>query len=240
LTNATDVLEFKLTQVWQKEAKNGLEGKRRAVDSVLRIIALGRNWTRQSDLLKRELMITRIAQRFGVKEETVWGRLKELQAQLGTNSRPSVSSPEETRSSETAEQKSPASGHERQLLEVLLAEPKLVSVAAKQIEVNWLTHPGVRQLIEGLYRLEAEGMEPTLDHLRTRINNPALIEKALQLQERGLANPDRASWLEKIVDCFRDQLDKSRKQELQTQLKEIQDREAAMEILRQIQNRRGS
>lgn len=81
LTNAVDVLEFKLTRVLTVEANNGTEGRRRAVDAVLGILALAPPLPDQAAAVKQELMVTRIAQRLALKEETVWARLRELRRQ---------------------------------------------------------------------------------------------------------------------------------------------------------------
>lgn len=235
LTNAADVLEFKLNQMWQSEGQRDLESRRRAVDSLLRIIALGPASVRQEEQLKRELMITRLAKRFGLKEETLWARLKELQAEKNA-----TRSSEETAPRSISARRVPAATHERELLEVLLAEPKLVAVAASEITASQVEHLGLRQLFEGLGRLLAEGQEPSLDQLRSRLDNPPLIAKALELQERGLANADRSAWLQGILGCFRHKREQSRKQELQTQLHELgTDQAAALELLRQLQNRTG-
>src|SRR5262249_25090886 len=78
LTNAVDVLEFKLTRVLASAAQEGVEGRRRAVDEVLRVIALAPEMPGQAGAVKRELMVTRISQRLGLKEETIWARLAEL------------------------------------------------------------------------------------------------------------------------------------------------------------------
>src|SRR5262249_60902562 len=78
LTKAADVLEFKLTRVLETEAASGVEGKRRAIDAVLGVIALAPALPGQGGAVKQELIVTRIAQRLGLKQETVWARLREL------------------------------------------------------------------------------------------------------------------------------------------------------------------
>jgi DNA primase len=232
LTNAADVLEFKLSQVWDSEAQTGIEGRRRAVDAVLGILALAPEMTDQASALKRELMVTRIAHRLGVKEETVWARLQELR----TARRAAEGSP-----GPAAEEKraAPAAPHERQLLEVLLAEPGLVATAAAELPAAEVEHAGLRVLLEGLYRLHAEGAEPSLDRLRPRIDNPPLMEKAHQLQEMGRKISDRPGTLRGILLRFAERRALPEKQELRNQLHATSDHAAAVELLRQLQNRTG-
>jgi DNA primase len=230
LTNAADVLEFKLNQVWAAEASTGVEGKRRAVDAILGILAAAPARTDRD--LKAQLMVTRIAQRLGVKEETVWARLRELREARRPAEDSAAGGGEPRRAA-------PAAPHERQLLEVLLAEPGLVKLAAAEVHPTEIEHPGLCLLLEGLYRLHAEGAEPTLDRLRARIDNPPLMAKALELQEVGRANSDRPAWLKGVLGCFAERRARPEKQELRNQLHATSDHAAAVELLRQLQNRTG-
>jgi DNA primase len=236
LTNAADVLEFKLTQVLTDERYQGLDGTRRAIDSVLTIIARGQKLTDQASQVKRELMVTRIAQRFGVREETIWARLKELRQEQENGSQKKT----ETISELAEVRKGPAEPHERELLQVLLAEPALVAEAFKKLAPAQIEHPGLRTLIEGLYRLLAEGVEPSLDQLRSRIDNAPLLQRALEMQDIGLANSDRRSWFYKIIVCFQDRQDEQWKRELQTKLTaayESKDSQKVAELFKQLKNR---
>src|SRR5262249_13114471 len=126
---------------------------------------------------------------------------------------------------------------ERELLEVLLADPALVAVAAKEIRPEHLQHPGLRRLLEGLYSLLAEGEPPTLDLLRTRIEHPKLATKALKFQEVGLLNNDRPAWLRRLMEAFRRKLQvEPRKQELKNQLHAANDHATALDLFRRLQN----
>src|SRR5205823_2427757 len=78
LETAADALEFKLQRVTAGGAADGVEGRRRAADAVLAVIALAPELSGQSGAMKRELMVTRIAQRLGLRETTVRARLDEL------------------------------------------------------------------------------------------------------------------------------------------------------------------
>src|SRR5262249_13796542 len=140
---------------------------------------------------------TRIAQRLALNEKTVRARLRELRDRMRPRTSDGSTSEEATPSA------APAAPEERELLTVLLADPALVPVAAAEIQPGQIQHPGLRQLLEGLYALQAEGLLPTLDLLRPRIANPRLATKALEFQELGRANSDRLGWLRKILVVFR-------------------------------------
>lgn len=229
LTNAVDVLEFKLNRVWAREGP-GVEGQRRAVDAVLGVLALA-PVTRS---IKMELIINRIASRAGLKEEIVWQRLKEIRdRRAGSAGDRSSISPEST---DSEVRSAPAAAHEVELLEALLADPNAVAPIRQEIEPGQVEHPGLRLLVEELYRLHEEGHPPDLDHLRARIENPALLATARQLHERGQAKPSAQAYARDVLSRFRQRRAARRKLELQNRLQAASDDAAKVEILRQFQD----
>ncbi len=232
LTGAVDALEFKLNQVLAGPGPLGVEGKRRAVDAILGIIAAAPPLAGENGQVKTQLMVTRIAQRLALKEETVWARLHELRAGRRGDA-PPRSRPEE----ETGPRQAPAAAQEVQLLQVLLADPALVATARASIAPEAIAHPGLRELLSGLYDLHAAGEPPTLDLLRPRIENVRLTTKALELQDLGRHHSDRSAWLDALLAFFRAQHGRQEKEKLHDQLHAASDHEAAMELLRQLQNR---
>jgi DNA primase len=231
LANAVDALEFKLNHVLAGDGATTLEGQARAVDTVLGIVALAPEMPGQKGAVKQQLIVSRIARRLGLREETVWARLRELRARKRGPSRPGGDG------EETEKRQAPTLARERQLLQVLLAEPGLVATAAAHIRAEEIAHPGLRQLLHGLYDLQARGEPPDLDRLRPLIGNPALAQAALDLQEVGRMNTDRAAWLHGLLAEYRKHRLESTKQELQNQLQAVGDHTEAVELLRQLQIR---
>lgn len=250
LDKAIDVFEYKLAQVW-REAQTGVEGQRRAVEQMLTILAA----TPDERSVKMQLMVNRIAHRLGLKEETLWTRLRELRSRRADREAPRTATPHsDGRAARVSEQRSssdqragsasdrndaeprtaPAPRHEIELLEVLLADGALVQQALPHISPAELEHPGVRLLLESLYRLHAEGLEPDLDHLRTRLDNEKLLAKAAELRERGLVLRDRAGCLQEVLTRFRDRREKRRTEELKTKALAVADHEAGRRILEQL------
>src|SRR5205823_2371149 len=117
--------------------------------------------------------------------ETVWARLKELRNQR----RPAP--PRADGAAGAQERQAVAAKVEEELLQVLLADPALVPVAATEVAPEHVEHPGLRRLLAGLYAIRDEGLTPDLDLLRARLDNPRLVEFALDAQEKGRRNPDR-------------------------------------------------
>jgi DNA primase len=231
LANAVDALEFKLSQVLAGEASTGVEGRRRAVEAVLTIIARAPELTDQKMAVKQQLIVTRIAHQLGLREEIVRARLRELRRQRESSQRPTHSD------TPAGKRAAPAAPREKQLLQVLLANPALVPVATAAISVEELEHPGIRQLVAGLYALQARGERPELDRLRDEITNPALAETALRYEEIGRLHAEPAVYLQGLVNEFRKQRLDRDKQELQSQLLAASDHTEAVELLRQLQVR---
>jgi DNA primase len=231
LENAVDALEYKLNHVLASEAANSLEGRRRAVETILGIIALAPEMAGQKGAVKQQLVVSRIAQRLALKEETVWARLRELRQQRLSAGRTKATDAGEVK------QAAPALARERQLLQVLLAHPRLVAAAAAEIPIAEISHPGLRKLLQGIYDLQARGETPEFDRLRPDLDNPALAQAALELQEDGRKNAEPDSWLEGLLAEFRKLRLDEHKLELQNQLQAAGDRTEAAELLRQYQLR---
>ena len=230
LENAVNPLDFKLNQLAAGEAFGSIEGKRRAVDAVLKIIALTPELAGRAAQLRRELAVTRLAQRVGVREEGLWAALKELQP-----GRRRGEAPAPKPAGDEAARQMPAAAHERDLLQVLLAEPELVAAAGEAIRPAQVQHPGVRQLVEAMYALDAEGQLPDVERLRERVNNPPLIAYAFRARDIGRQERDRAGWLSKIAAEFRKRHAQPRIEELHNQLHAAGDDAAKIELLRQLQ-----
>jgi len=175
------------------------------------------------------LTISRIAQRLSLREETLWERLTELRSQR----RPAAPSGVPG----SPERKAAASPRERQLLEVLLAEPKLVAIAADNVPLEEIDHPGLRELLRELYSLHSQGRTPDLETLRPTIENPELAQAALRMQSIGRMIADRPGALSGLVSEFKKKRSASEKQELQNQLQAASDHTEAVELLKQLQQR---
>jgi DNA primase len=235
LTKAEDVLEFKLNRVCTQNDLRSVEGRRQAIDAVLKVLALAP----ETRSVKLELMVNRIAHRLGVlKEETLWIRLMELREKRQSGDR-DLRRPAAAEAPTAEVRQAPAAVHEVELLEVLLADPGLVATASAELPARAVEHPGLRLLLEGLYRLQAEGVVPDLDQLRPRIDNQPLLAKALHLQERGSLKNDKPAYLREVLARFRERQLAQVKQELQNQLLAARDHDTAVELLRQLQNQTG-
>jgi DNA primase len=239
LAGAVDALEFKLNQVAAREAASGIEGRRRAADAVLGVIALAPEMAGSAGAIKQQLIVTRITQRLALKEESVWARLKELRWQARSRERKNAG----PASSAPAAVPNPPAPEEKELLQVLLAEPALVRVSAAEIHPGQIQHPATRDLIQGLYDLQAEGAglahvpaEKAFEMLRARLEDSRLATLALEMRAIGLQQPDRQTWLQRIAEEFqRKHRTEPARQEIKNQLRGVADDSAALELLRRLQ-----
>jgi DNA primase len=245
LTAAVDALEFKLDAMVRTHDVSSIEGRRRVVDAVLEVISLATPQPGSAAAIKTELMVGRVARRLTLKEETIWSRLEELRRSRREKSDVVRARGRDVASAQTrgmidaSENRSAkASPEERRLLEILLAEPELVGKATSELKVEQLEHRGLRRLLAGLYDLHFTGQMPTLDCLRIALDdNIPLLNKAFELQEAGLAQANRALELDGLLSRFRERREKFVRDDLFTRLNAVQDEQAGLELLRELQKR---
>jgi len=233
LAGAVDALDFKLNQLLEK-AGDSVEGTKRVVDAILGVMALAPQLPGQAGQVKRELLVTRLAHRLGLRQETVWARFEEVQ---NLRKREPARVPVAPEPEESRPKAGPADPLERELLQLLLADPGLVAEAYVDIRPEDLEHPGLQKLLAGLYHLQEMGERPEVDGLRALLDNPALSAKALELQEVGRVVTDRRHALRAVLDGFRDRRRGLLRRQLKDQLTAAPSHEAALDLLRKLQAR---
>ncbi len=241
LATATDVLQYKMDSLLRRNPDTSVETTKRIADSVLAVLALAPAIPSASAQVKQELIVTRLAHRLGLRQETVWARLGEMKAERRRNEPKAPIAPKPAEPQRPEKPRSGASGAaetaEKQLLELLLAEPVLVSVAARQIEPETLSHTGLRRMLDELYALHRAGQPADLDGLRVRlIDRPDLVTAAQRLQDTGRHMTDRPEWLKRILNWFDENRTNAEKVALKAQLAAgPADDELAVELLRRLQ-----
>ncbi len=239
LEGAVDALEFKLSRAIARESTSetdgqprlaGVDAQRRIIDSVLGVIALAPAAPGGAGAVKLQLMVGRISRRLGVSEQALWARMDELRRNRRRH---------DERHAPEAPRSAPAAPEERDLLQVLLAEAALVARAAEEVLPEEIGHAGLRRLLEGLYTLLAAGREPSLDGLRDRLDSPALLAKAFEMQEVGLAHGGRAEWLSGLLAHFRSKRERDARVQLRDRLRAADGYEESLEVLRQLQGGAG-
>jgi DNA primase len=237
LAAAVDALDFKLARVLTAERLRSLEGRGQAIDAVLHVLAALPDLPGQKAAMKKELTISRLALRAGVKEDTVWKRLGELRKDRQKKARAGEeAAPTPPGTGEPPPRKAPKV--EKELMEVLLAEPGLVARARQALSPDMIEHPTVRRLLQALYDLHEEGEPPDVDHLRGRIPEPALIERAVRAQVEGQQKPHRAALLEDLIRNVQERLRTAQINALKSQLAGAADPLALLKQIRDQKNQR--
>lgn len=239
LETAVDALDFKLNQLFAKADRSNVDGVKRMLDAILGIVALAPPVPSESAQLKRELVLTRLAQRLGVDLRTVRGRLKELQTDRRRREAPRPFERADAPESAPPPVAGAPAVIERQLLQILLAEPELVREARDIIIPERLAHSGLRRMLVELYGLHDGGIPPELDNLRVRlIDRPDLAAAAMELQDVGRNIPERPTYFRKVVDGFAKVRTDDETRSLKQRLGGADmDDAATLDLLRQLQNR---
>ena len=234
LKGAVDALEFKLTSILAEISKDGasVETKRKATDSILSVLARIPVESSPSSQLKMQLMLGRIGKRLGLSDETLKSRVNELRPKtesrkVDTNI---INTTEESRRAKPVPE-------EKELVEVLLANPDLVFRARQDLSIDDLNHPGLRQIVSILFDLLDEKRTPDLDAVRARMGDSPIGSRLLDLADQGRRNPEPVTWYGNILERFNERKVKPVVRVLQDQLHAANDHETAMELLRKLQSR---
>ncbi len=234
LKGAVDALEFKLSSILAEISRDGasVETKRKATDSILSVLARIPVESSPSSQLKMQLMLGRIGKRLGLSEETLKNRVNELRPKtesrkVDTNT---INTTEESRRAKPAPE-------EKELVEVLLANPDLVLRARQDLSIDDLNHPGLRQIVSILFDLQDEKQTPDLDAVRARMGDSPIGSRLLDLADQGRRNPEPMAWYGNILERFNERKVKPVVRILQDQLHAENDHEAAIELLRKLQSR---
>ncbi|QJW94445.1 DNA primase [Frigoriglobus tundricola] len=251
LASAVDALDFKLNRLLERNTTPSVETARRILDDVLVIMAAAPPTPNQAAQVKQELIVTRLSHRLGLKQETVWARLGELrkgheqkerdQRAKERDQRPApVVRPDTvlptTERPRGGAKTGPAEAAERQLVELLLADPALVPVAAAQLTPDEVTHSGLRRILAELYAIHAAGAVPDLESLRARLDDrPDLFDAAAnRLHPVGQQMQDREQWLQRLLKWFADRKAQDEAKRAKDQLSGASE-EQTIELLRRIQ-----
>ena len=255
LTSAVDALDFKLNRLLDRGEAATVEGTRRVIDEILGIMAAAPELPSRGAQVKQELIVTRLAHRLGLRQETVWARLTELKNERRKkdfqNLQKGVAAPTPmpgaarvTRPSSAGDRNAakpktdPTLAAELQLLELLLAHPGFVPQAAVAVSPEQVTHTGIQRILAELYAAHTAGLVPDIDALRERLaDRPDLFEAAAQRQFIGQQMREPEQWLGRILKRFDDMKAEALQKNVKDQLASASGDEAT-ELLRRLQQAR--
>lgn len=253
LTSAVDALDFKLNRLLERDAAPSVEATRRVVDDILGVMATAPPLASRSAQVKQELIVTRLAHRLGIRQETVWARFGELkrerrqkeqqqQAKAVPVAMPAaarITHPTPANDDAPTAKAGPAVGAEMQLLELVLAHPRFIPEAARAVALERVSHSGLRRVLRELYALQATGATPDADALRERLHDrPDLYDAALKRLFVGQHMQEPEQHLGRILRWFGKQATEAEQRAVAAQLKAGADGDEANELLRRLQQAR--
>lgn len=253
LSSAVDALDFKLDRLLDRGASPSVEATRRIIDDILGVMAAAPPLVSQSAQVKHELIVTRLAHRLGLRQETVWARFGELKRERQAKDRQTVakagplvqaSAARTTRPADAPTPKTSAAvTAQLNLVELLLAHPAFVAEAVAVVHPDEFTHADARRVLQELYDVHAAGVVPDMDRLRERLaDRPDLFAAAERRRFIGQHMQEPEQNVARILGWFARQKRESEERSLTARLKsdELTPDEAreVMTRLKEIQQRR--
>ncbi|MBN9121999.1 MAG: DNA primase [Planctomycetes bacterium] len=201
LTSAVDALDFKLNKLLERDQPPSDAEKQRIADDILGIMAAAPLIPGAAAQMKRELIVTRLVRRLGIKdkddnEKMLWKRYNELrkaheqreserlqkEREQGRDAKPSGFAPArptdavgaastERRPDGSRGKSDPHHFLATTLVRLLVAEPELVPVAAAEIKPEDIGHTGVRRLVGEMYAVWERGQVPDIEVMRARLED---------------------------------------------------------------------
>lgn len=241
LAGAEDALDHALRVEFANEAVMPLLEKQQAVEKILGILARVPVLADANGAMKTDLILNRIQRRLGISETSLKNRLNLLRqnAQLGDDSRQSrETSGDDSNSPNSTSWKTrqPGRPEERELIQVLLAEPRLLPRIEQNLRPEEVAHPELRRILEAAMEIHHQGKAPTPDLVNQALDDASLVGLVLSLQEIGEATPaeQRETWLAGILDRFIEKRVRPTQQKLKAELLSTADHEKALELLRRL------
>jgi len=192
------------------DVEGDVHASSRALEEILAILATAprlRQDTTSEQRLRQEKMLSRLAFLFRVPEHAVRQRLTALR-RAAPRRRPSgpVDAP-----ADQPEAESRSTGQidpwERELLEILVGHPELVSQARAEIAGEQLAFEPARRIYQACCRLSDAGRTPTFDCLMLEFEDLTIKSLLVELDERGRAKEvtDPESLLASLIRSLHEQ-----------------------------------
>ena len=193
-TRAVDALDHAFqTETAGLDVQHDLDAVYRAVERLLAVIAQapGAGDGISAERQNREWMILgKLAQKSHLPEENIRARLMELRRSDRRKRSSAVAAPGAAPGAapqREAEASGPIDPFQRELLEILVANPQCVAVVRDEILPAQLVHSGCRAIYTACCRLADEGIPPTFARLMLEFDDQARKSLLVELDETGRA-----------------------------------------------------
>ena len=211
LATAVDALEHKFAAV-----TNGLDTltdthrASQAAEQLLATLAQLRpagGGASSSTLLREEQMLSRIARRFHLPEEKLRSRLASLRREARGHARTNRAADDETESAATSQavRLADLAAWDRDLLELVLLEPTMLTRIASEIEPEAFASSAARRIFVACCRFSDAGNDDFFGLLLTAFDDPAMKNLIVELDESCATKSaaDRQRWLADLLETYR-------------------------------------
>jgi DNA primase len=228
----------------------------RAVEELLSIIAQAPRLGARTDAQRRNRewkVLSKLALRFRIPEDTMRNRLRELRSRSRPPLRGGARRPD-ARPGQAPDAKAAASPPERiepierELLELLIGNPECLPIIRSQIDPRQITAESARRIYQTCCRLGDAGVTPSFGRLMLEFDQPAAKSLLVELDEgaraKGTGEADPETLLRELVKAFqRKEADRQRPADLvalrEGRLDDSQTNQLLEKIIRQERSRQG-
>jgi DNA primase len=138
ISNAVDIVDYKLDRVQEQADINSVDGKKQAVEDLVATLANLNNQVEKHEYVKK------CAERLDVEEDYIWQQLD----QVGSGKRVRRSTQPAVRASSSLSARETI---ERRLLECLVQQPQLIAQARSELTKEDFSNPGHAELAQILW-----------------------------------------------------------------------------------------
>jgi len=199
LDNAVDVLQFKWNRLTEKfSSDDTLAGRKAAIDEFLQTVATGL-YAGSLNTIEGGLLINRLSGIIGLDSRQVTA---ELRKRVTTAARTAAYDMQKQTVSQADFGEGLSATAQREILEVLLNEPKLFKTVKKKVSPENFDVPVLRQIASILFETLDGNLEPQLTDILAKTESPQVASCITQLQSAGEQKGNFESRLRDAVDAL--------------------------------------
>jgi DNA primase len=180
VSQSVDPLQFAIARASARFDFGSPEGARQAADSVLSILSRVPKASAGGLDIKVSKALDTLGHRLGIDDAFLARRLRELRKTVG-GTKPAVVAADKDVSATPAIRKEDLDRMERELVELALNEPAVVSTLITLLPASSLRDAPLRTILQASYDIFGEGEVPTFDRVFNRLEDSAVRSLAAGL-----------------------------------------------------------